>query len=98
MLPKRHATTTIPIDGRRRKLLDNQSSAEKKNKRGKNKDDPSKSKHTCKPEVITDRSLAKSNATKSACNSCHVVYTVRYSKMSLSHPQNLALSALRGNI
>ncbi|KAI9450870.1 DNA polymerase family A-domain-containing protein [Lactarius psammicola] len=43
MLPKRHAATTVPIDGRRRKLLlDNQSSVEKKNRRGKNKDDPIK--------------------------------------------------------
>src|SRR5258708_36669805 len=91
--PKRHATTTIPLDGRRRKLLlDNQSSVEKKNRRGKNKDDPSKSQHTCIPEVITHRSLAKSNATKSACNCCRVIYTVKYSKITLSLPQNLALS------
>ncbi|KAF8267209.1 DNA polymerase family A-domain-containing protein [Lactarius quietus] len=43
LLPKRHATTTIPIEGRIRQfLLGDQSSVEKKKKRGKNKDDPIK--------------------------------------------------------
>ena len=42
--------------------------------------------------------FAKSNVMKSACNSCRVVYTARYSKMSLSLPRNLGLSASRGSI
>ncbi|KAH9024697.1 DNA polymerase family A-domain-containing protein [Lactarius pseudohatsudake] len=40
ILLKRHAATTLPIDGRRRKLLlDNQPPVEKKSRKGKNKDD-----------------------------------------------------------
>ena len=39
LLLRRHATTSISIDGLRRRFLDNRSSVEKNNKRGKKKDD-----------------------------------------------------------
>jgi hypothetical protein len=99
LLPRRHATTSISssIDGLKRRLLGDQSSGEKKNKRGNNKDDPSKPNTPVSPIIFTDRSLAKSNAMKSAYNSCRVVYTAKYLKMFLSLPQNLVLSVLLEN-